>query len=104
MPYITFSRKLAAKEETALQRSIGSGAAYKGSVVERRGTKSIRKVMQRALRLGFTEVIIIERQVMDEKGKGKVASANVFRILKIGGTSVNPKILQDKETRGSVSA
>ncbi|MGI0133832.1 MAG: hypothetical protein ACREBW_02590 [Candidatus Micrarchaeaceae archaeon] len=58
MPYITFSRKLAHNAAT-VKASTYLSSLFGNSVVERRGAKSVKKVIERSHSKGFSKVIII---------------------------------------------
>ena len=59
MPYITFSRNL--RDVAKLHRILKEGDP-KDSIVERRGSKTVRKLVERAASKGFNIALVITSQ------------------------------------------
>ncbi|MDE1868566.1 MAG: hypothetical protein KGH60_01200 [Candidatus Micrarchaeota archaeon] len=58
MPYITFSRKIEHNSSTS-KASSRISSLFENSIVERRGSKSVKKIIQSAHSKGFSKVIIL---------------------------------------------
>ncbi len=75
MPYITFSRNL---RDVAKIHRILRESHPKDSIVERRGSKTIRKVVERAASKGFNSALVITSK------KGSAFLAQEIRIKRKG--------------------